>query len=375
MNRLSLWVGRQQTPRVAALLLMVLVVGACRKEEIQVYRVPKQIPAAASSGSDSLAADTPAQPRVGWTLPGGWKEIPAAPMRLASFSATAQDGREAKVSIAPFPRGMASDAQYVNIWREKLHLPELTESNLVSESFAVTIGDGAGRLFDMLSTEPLIEEKRPARMLLAMLPRTNTVWFIQMFGDDDAVAGQKPAFVEFLRSLKFHNDTEPVQLTSARPGVSTNVKRVPRGRPERPLWTLPPQWQEQPASELIFAKFLIAATGEGKAEVSVAVFPGQAGGVLMNVNRWRGQIGLASIDQAALSRLTTALDPADPTAILIDMTGQDLKSGAPTRLIAAIVPKGEYTWFYKLMGGEPAVDREKAAFVKFVQTARYVSTP
>jgi len=36
---------------------------------------------------------------------------------------------------------------------------------------------------------------------------------------------------------------------------------------------------------------------------------------------------------------------------------------------------GDQTWFYKLMGDEKIVAREKDAFTKFVQTARYANAP
>lgn len=95
----------------------------------------------------------------------------------------------------------------------------------------------------------------------------------------------------------------------------------------------------------------------------------------MNVNRWRGQIGLASIEPAALGRLATPLDPADPGAILVDMTGEDPRTKSRTRMVAAIVPKGAYTWFYKMMGDDPVIEREKEGFIGFVQSVKYGGHP
>ena len=58
-------------------------------------------------------------------------------------------------------------------------------------------------------------------------------------------------------------------------------------------------------------------------------------------------------------------------AMLVDMNGQNPQTGKKVRLITAIVPRDGHTWFYKLMG-EPAVaEREKNAFIKFVQSVRY----
>jgi hypothetical protein len=39
--------------------------------------------------------------------------------------------------------------------------------------------------------------------------------------------------------------------------------------------------------------------------------------------------------------------------------GTDAKTGQPARLVAAIVPHGDKTWFYKLMGNGKVVGGQK----------------
>jgi beta-galactosidase GanA len=48
-----------------------------------------------------------------------------------------------------------------------------------------------------------------------------------------------------------------------------------------------------------FATYM-APTTSGKVEVAVTKFPGRVGGELANINRWRGQMGVATIDAAGL---------------------------------------------------------------------------
>jgi hypothetical protein len=92
------------------------------------------------------------------------------------------------------------------------------------------------------------------------------------------------------------------------------------------------------------------------------------------VNRWRGQIGLDLVDETGLAKGTTPLDVSGGQATLVDLTGTDA-NGQPTRLVAAIVPMGNQTWFYKLLGNEQIVAREKDAFTKLVQTTKYSNAP
>src|SRR5688500_16131105 len=65
-------------------------------------------------------------------------------------------------------------------------------------------------------------------------------------------------------------------------------------------WKVPAGWRQDARQRpMRFATFLI---GEGDAAVEVAVsqFPGDVGGLLANVNRWRGQVGLAPVTEAEL---------------------------------------------------------------------------
>jgi len=61
------------------------------------------------------------------------------------------------------------------------------------------------------------------------------------------------------------------------------------------------------------------------------------------------------------------------TATVVDFAGTNAKTGAPTRLVGAIVSQNGQTWFYKLMGDAPIVAQQKDAFTKFIQSANYAN--
>ncbi len=100
------------------------------------------------------------------------------------------------------------------------------------------------------------------------------------------------------------------------------------------------------------------------------MFPGEVGELLANVNRWRGQVGLAAVDAAGLEKSYTALDVPGGKAMLVDVSGQN-KAGKDTRLVGVIWPRNGQTWFYKLMGAPATVGAEKDNLLKFVQSVRY----
>ena len=106
--------------------------------------------------------------------------------------------------------------------------------------------------------------------------------------------------------------------------------------------------------------------------VSVSAFSGPVGGLLANVNRWREQIGLGPVSETELTKVTSALDLNGRKATLVDMANPgQTKSGESDRLVAAIVPHGGYTWFFKLTGNNRMIETAKPSFIQFVQSVRY----
>jgi hypothetical protein len=82
-------------------------------------------------------------------------------------------------------------------------------------------------------------------------------------------------------------------------------------------------------------------------------------------------MSLPPIEEGKLDEVAKPLDTTDSGSALVDLTGTDARTGGPARLIAAIVPHGDNTWFYKLSGDTLVVAAEKESFVKFVRTVHY----
>ena len=134
---------------------------------------------------------------------------------------------------------------------------------------------------------------------------------------------------------------------------------------------MPAGWKEIDGGQFLVAKFMLNGSDNSQAAVNVSMSAGDGGGVLGNVNRWRGQLGLNPLSQAEVDKLVSSVDIEGGKAMLVDMSGTDMKSGAKTRLVGAIVPKGQQTWFYKLMGPAQLVEQQKDAFARFVQSVKY----
>jgi len=357
-------------PRLGAIALSLvtfLFVG-CRREGITVYRVPKEKEPEMTEAQG--AEET--QPQLQWKTPPGWQEQTPSGMSIASFSIPGDQGRKAQLSVMTFPGEGAAELSLINIVRENAGLPPISEEELARLVESVKIAGESAKLIDLTGAVNSSSARPPSRILVAVVPHGGATWFFKLAGDATVVSAQKPVFLDFLQSVSFTEGS--VAASRPRQFVSTNVKRVPDGRaegaPGKPSWEVPADWREAPVGQMSLARFEIGG-GDGKAEVTVSAFPGPAGGLLDNLNRWRGQLGLKPVGQAEADKLVASLDVMGGKAMLVDMNGRNPETGRKVRLISAIVPREGLTWFYKLMGDEAAAGREKAAFIKFVQSARY----
>lgn len=128
-------------------------------------------------------------------------------------------------------------------------------------------------------------------------------------------------------------------------------------------WDPPSDWRAKGGDAIRRASFSIG-NDRSAAEVAITVFPGDAGGVLANVNRWRGQVGLPPVDQRDLNSAVSTLDAADIHFVVVEA------SGTSKSLVAAMAPWGGATWFFKLSGDRKAVAQASPAFLGFLKTVR-----
>lgn len=127
-------------------------------------------------------------------------------------------------------------------------------------------------------------------------------------------------------------------------------------------WTLPSGWKEVPGTGMRLATW--TPPGGLKTEGTVVSLPGESGGELANVNRWRGQIGLPPTDEAGMAASRTTLTTkAGPVAVYDFTSGGTVK----TRLIAAVARTGDTSWFFKLMGDASATESARPGFLTIIK--------
>lgn len=157
------------------------------------------------------------------------------------------------------------------------------------------------------SAEPVAPEPaKPARMLGAILPHGEQLWFFKMTGDPEPVAGVEPAFREFLKSITF-----PM--------------------PEAPTWTLPEGWRPSDETHPMRYATVLIGTSSKPLELTVSMLSQGAGELpqmlLANINRWRGQLGLRSVADGELEGESEELETSAGTVVLVNLLGESSGGG------------------------------------------------
>ncbi len=140
---------------------------------------------------------------------------------------------------------------------------------------------------------------------------------------------------------------------------------LPPSSVEAPQWQLPAEWTEKTPGAMRRASF--SAGPEGKVDISVTAFPGDVGGDLANVNRWRRQLQLEPVDEATLAQQIQAFEAQEITLKFVEIEGAD------TATLAGWTLHRGQSWFFKMTGPKEAVAAEKASFQAFLRSVFFHS--
>lgn len=154
---------------------------------------------------------------------------------------------------------------------------------------------------------------------------------------------------------------------------------VPAGLPLAPAsateltWSAPARWTAKPGNAMRKGSYAVTGEGGAAADLSITTFPGDVGGQTANLNRWRGQLQLAPLSDAELAGSVQHLPQNGLEFTVVEMVNPS--SPAPQRILGALLPLEGATWFFKLMGPDQLVAREKAVFLEFLTTVKPSAAP
>jgi hypothetical protein len=304
---------------------------------------------------------------MAWKLPPGWTEAPPGELSVAGFKLPSEGG-QANVSITPLPDLSGREADIVGMWREQAGAPILSPEEAEASLKPIELAGASGKFFEVEGTR----DGKPMHIVTAMLNRADGTWFFKLQGDDPAVTNQKPAFLEFLKSVRFEDvvpaadelaKTGNAERTSGDSPASAAEPKTPSTPPAAPpSLEAPDGWRTLPAGQMQIAKYAVPDQGDAKAEVAVSMFSSDTGGPTANIARWRRQMSLPEASDEEVGAMAKPLDSSLPGAILAELKNEK------RRMLGAIVPRASGWWFYKLVGDEAAVTAARDSFLNFVKS-------
>lgn len=142
------------------------------------------------------------------------------------------------------------------------------------------------------------------RMLAVLIPVDSTAWFLKAMGPVDKIAEMEGDFQRVVEGVSFEAG--------------------------RPRFALPDGWAEQPGNQ--FREATLVAADREISVTKLAINTDLRPYVLLNVNRWRGQLNLPPIAIGELDTATKTIQVGDRESYYVDIVGKASgggMSGAP----------------------------------------------
>jgi len=173
-----------------SILLLAVVLGGCRREEITHYQVDKEAQAAPAPAPVPVAA--PAAAALAWKLPAGWTDEAGSGMRYATIKPTTP---KVDVSVIVLPGPAGGELANVNRWRGQLGLQPIDEAAMNGSRKPLKAPAGEISVYDFS------DGQKKNRLIAGLTVLNGSTWFVKMTGDVAAVDAARPDFLQLLKSL------------------------------------------------------------------------------------------------------------------------------------------------------------------------------
>jgi len=157
------------------------------------------LPVPAPITTKSISAGPAPDAGLSWTAPSTWTPKPLGRMRRGSYSINSVNGTEVDLSITMFAAASNPLLENINRWRRQLSLTPIAEAQVNETTTAIANGDLKFTVVDLPGTS--VTDGSPSRTIGAILYFGDEAWFFKLSGPDAAVAAQKTAFLDFLKTV------------------------------------------------------------------------------------------------------------------------------------------------------------------------------
>ncbi|MFT4709192.1 MAG: hypothetical protein ACI9D0_001541 [Bacteroidia bacterium] len=312
----------------------------------------------ADDGHDH-GAEAPAADPFTWVMPKGWIELPKAQFRDINLQPAGDSELQCYMTI--LPGGGGSMGANLNRWRGQLGLEPLEESEFNTLPTTVLFR-GLANVVQLDGTfTGMGGEPRPNYSMVGVILQTPQFTVtLKLTGPKDKVLAERANFDAFYGSLALAGQTEATAQSNSPASADLNS-----GDGGELTYALPEGWSTvDPSGMRIINLKATEAT-----QCYLIMMPGNAGGLIDNLNRWRGEVGDPPFGQVAMEALPKI--PMLGTEVFLldvsgDYQGMGGVSGEDQTLLGVCRIDDEASMFVKMVGPASEVAAEKQHFIEFI---------
>jgi len=307
-----------------------------------------------------------------WDLPAGWVERPPTSMRIANFLAAGDAEAECYLTVLPGEAGGLG--ANVNRWLAQLAQPGLSPAQLDALPRAKLLDRDAvlleaeGTFTGMSATT----SKAGQKLLGLLFVDPDGSAFLKLVGPGAIVTREREAFLALARSMR------PAGADGAQAGTETALSSEPYDaagtvlssesngatRVERAAGLVvhvPSNWERVPEKPPRALDLRV----EDDVECSITVLGGEGGGARANIDRWRGQLGLAPMTDDEFAQLDR-VKMLGADALKVWLAGTAAHGGRAILGVLCVAP--DRSVFVKLTGPGPRLAAHAALFHELCRT-------
>lgn len=297
--------------------------------------------------------------------PEHWQAKERTAMRMASYQVAGEEGAVADISFTSLRSAPGGLLANINRWRSQVGQAPWTEEQLSKNTSKVPSFFGEAVVLDVSGLMEHSDPKIDGRIIGTIVEQDGRAWFCKMRGNAELLGREKENFLTWVGTLKPVDKVETVETVEA---IEQPEIPMPDQGDGKVTWQLPEGWKRAEAGRSRYATLKLPAAGDSTSEVAVSFFPGDVGGDVANVNRWRRQVGLQPLDADGVRGLMQTVSAGDKQLSLVDMKGPE------SRVMAAWIRHGDHTWFFKWTADAAVVEAGKETFRAWLETIRFNSS-
>jgi hypothetical protein len=301
-----------------------------------------------------------------WKTPAGWEEVQGSSSRDGSWRVKGEP--QTDCSLSKLQGNGGGLVMNVNRWRKQMGAPDLDaaavaalprKKMLGAEALYVDIpgrygggmGKGGGAIED-------------ARMLGFLLELPTAAIFLKFTGPAKVIEANQAEFLKLAASIEIAAHGGGGHATMQPP------VRAPSGRPEF-TWTVPPTWEDRKGRG--GRVVTLAPKGSKETDCYLYLLAGDGGGIDLNINRWRQQMGQKALSAEEIADLER-IDALGTKTVVVKiqgpysgMSGEQIDGAL---LYGAVMLTDSYLLTAKMRGPASEVDGEWDNFIAFCKSVQ-----